>query len=299
MQISSFDVTISPPASSYERVVEMKGRDAQPDIRELVEILETDPITVSHLLRQVNSPQYSLRQNVTALERAVAMLGFDAVRNTILTEWYIKKKEGAYTDAARNAYTYIVRTSVAAGAIAKKLVGKSRLNDGSTVVTCALTHQLGRLALLASDPVAYSGLWSQASTPFGETISLPPGIGRELVHYRTDYTRLGAEIANKWELPAELGESIRYHSDPEKCEEADRRVIMAVSVAQLTARSLFEPAEALDRDQSLTRVQKAYTEVARECGMLAAELQEFISEIKPMALEKARSVGLHPPEPGR
>lgn len=297
MQITSFDVTISPPASSYKRVLEMKARDIQPDIRELVSFLETDPVTVAHLLRQVNAPEYSLRQNVTSLERAVAMLGFDAVCNTIMTEWYIKKKEGAYTDAARKAYTYIVRTSVAAGAVARELVGRMRFNDASTVITCALLHQLGRFALLATDPVTYSGLWTPATTPNHQPISIPPGIGRELVHYRTDYARLGADIAREWELPAELKESIRFHSDPEKFEDADRRVIMVVAVAQITARSLYEPPEDLNRDQSATRVQKAFVEVGKETGMLVTELKDFLDQAKKTAYEKSRSLGLHPQEP--
>ncbi len=296
MQISSFELVISPPASSHQGVLEMKAQDVQPDIRGLVDFLETDPVTVCHLMRQVNSPEFSLRQNVTALERAVAMLGFDAVCSAILKEWAVEKEEGVYTEAARGAYSYIVRTSVAAGAVAKELVRKGRMNDGSTVVTCALMHQLGRLALLGTDPITYSGLWTDAQTPAGEPVKLPPGIGRELVHYRTDYTKVGADIARRWELPAELRESIRFHSDPEKVEDADRRVVMAVAVAQMTARSMFEPPDALNRDQSKTRAEKAYIEMSKECGMLRAELEIFLSEAKEVAFEKARKVGLHPQE---
>lgn len=296
MPISSFELAISPPASSYRRVLEMQSLEVQPDISTLVEFLETDPVTVCHLLRQVNSPEYSLRRNVTALDRAVAMLGFEAVCNTILREWAVAKREGAYSAAARSAYTYIIRSSVTAGAIARALVRKARLNDGSAVVTCALMHQLGRLALLGSDPITYSGLWTDARTSSGEPIKIPPGIGRELVHYRTDYTKIGAEIARQWDLPAELRESIRFHSDPERAEEADRTVMMAVAVAQMTARSLFEPADALERDQSRTRVEKAYTEMAKECGMLLAELHTFLADAKQAALEKVRNAGLHPQE---
>lgn len=296
MQNPTFDLRISPPASSYKRVLELRELEVQPDIRALVGFLETDPLTVSHLLRQVNSPEYSLRQNVSALERAVAMLGFDAVCSIILKEWAVEKEDGAYSEAARGAYTYIVRTSVAAGAIAKELVRKARLSDGSTVVTCALMHQLGRLVILGSDPITYSSLWTDARTPSGEPIKLPPGIGRELVHYRTNYRRVGADIADKWDLPTELRETIAFHSDPEKSEENDRRVLMTVAVAQMTARSLFEPAHELNRDQSAARVERAYTEVARECGILVAELHDFLADTKPAALDKAQYAGLHPRE---
>lgn len=296
MQISSFELNISPPASSYQTVLEMKGREVQPDILGLVDFLETDPVTVCHLLRQVNSPEYSLRQNVTALERAVSMLGFETACTTILKEWSAEKKNGVYSEAARGAYTYIVRTSVAAGTIAKTLARKAQMSDVSTVVTCALMHQLGRLAILGTDPITYSGLWTDARMPTGEPIKLPPGIGREMVHYRTDYTKIGSNIAGQWDLPAELRGSIRFHSDPEKVEDADRRVIMAVAVAQMTARSLFEPPDALNRDQSKVRVEKAYVEVARECGMLLAEVEALLSDAKGAAFERAQLVGLHPLE---
>lgn len=292
----AFDVTVSPPAYSFSRVLELKAPGAQPNIKEFGAFLERDPVTVAHLLRQVNSPDKGLEQNVASLERAVTMLGFDAVCNTVLTEWYAEKSEGIYSESARNAYAYIVRTSIASGAIAKEIARAVAIDDGSTVVTCALLHQLGRLALLASDPTTYSSLWTTAESPMGEVVSLPPGIGRELVHYRTDYMRLGAEIASKWELPAELRQTIRYHADPEKADEPERLVVMAVAAAQMTARSLFEPASALDRDQSLSRVEKAYMQLARRADMLVADFKDFLSDIKPKAFERAQSAGLLPEE---
>ena len=292
METASYDLTLSPPAGSFKSIMKMRSREKQPDMQELVEALERDPVMAAHLLRQVNSPFYSLRQSVTALDRAITMLGFDAVCNTLFVETYTKKREGIDAEEARGAYDYIVRTSVAAAALAKDLARFLKMADRATVMTSALLHQLGRFALLAGDPVAYSTLWRKMKAPSGREIYVPPGIGREIIHFRTDYMRLGAEIARKWELPADLRESIRYHSDPERVEDADRKVVLIVAVSQQFARTVFEPREELNRDQSATRVQKALVDLAKEYGVGSSEIESFLDEQKFHAFESANKLEL-------
>ena len=292
MESPSYELTVSPPAESLKRIMEMRSRERQPDIQELIAVVERDPVTSAHLLRQVNSPFYSLRQNVTALERAITMLGFDAVCNTVFIETYARKKEGSDTEEARGAYSYIVRTSAASALVARELARMLKIADRGTVMTAALIHQIGRLELLSLDPASYGALWKRVKAPSGKEIHVPPGIGREIVHFRTDYMRLGAEIARQWELPTDLRESIRYHSDPDRVEEADRTVVLAVAVSQQFARTVFEPRDELNRDQSATRVAKALLDLAKQFTVPSAEIENLLNEEKFKAYESAMDIQL-------
>lgn len=291
MQTSSYDLTLSPPAASFEHVDEMRARGTQPDVQELIDFLQYDPVSAAHLLRQANSPSRSGRQVVTSLDRAVTTLGFDAVCNSIYIETFARKVSGSDTPEFRRAYRYIMRISVAAAEIASGLALRLEMQERSAVRTGALIHQLGRMALLSSEAAAYPPLWKKAD-PDSDDVSLPPAIGREVARFGTDYMRLGAEIARHWQLPTALVEAVRYHSDPERVEGDDRQMVFVVAVSQLAARSLYESESDLDRDQSADRVENAFLELTRNFPISRGVLDDFINEAKSSAYDTSSRIKL-------
>lgn len=286
------DLTLVPPQRSRRLVEQMRARDTQTEVHDLVELVEQDPVTTVHLLRQVNSPIHSLRQSVSSLDRAVTMLGFDAVANTIFVETHSKSSAPVRSPAARRAFAYLMGTSVAASRVADALAHFLKVEEHATVRTAALIHQLGRMALLSSDPRAYTALWTDGVTRAGKPGVFPPGIGQEIARFGIDYTRHGARIARTWNLPSVLVESIRCHADPDRADTADRHIVRVVAVSQYAARSLFESDDALDRDQGSERSERASDQLANAYGLSRSDLDEFLEDAKESAYRVAAALDL-------
>lgn len=288
----SEDLSLAPPAETFRLMEEMQTRESQPEIQETIEILELDPVTTAHLLRQVNSPIFALRQSVASLDRAATMLGFDAISNTVFVETFSPKPDSLSSSRARLAYAYLIQTSITASLIADGLAHHLKMEQPGAVRTGAIVHQLGRMALLSTQPEKYVPLWKESAGPGGLDVALPPGIGRELVTFRTDYMRHGEQIAKDWGLPRNLRDSIRHHGDPERADETDRVFVLAVSVSQYAARTMFESDDDLDRDQGTERIVQATAELANAFDIPRKQLENFLKDAKQPAYRKAISVDL-------
>lgn len=292
MSDSTYDVSLPPPRQTLSKIEEMRARESQPDIQELIDVLELDPVTTLHLLRQVNSPIYQLRQHVATLDRAATMLGFDAVSNTVFIESHIPKPEALDEPRALAAYAYVVRTSVTASLVADILAHQLKMEQHGAVRTAAMLLQLGRLALLSMRTDEYVPMWTEATSPTGESVAVPPGIGREIVRLGTDYTRLGEQIAREWNLPRSLSESIRHHTSPDRAGDAERHLVLAAGVSQYAARTIFEPENELDRDQGKERIAQAVGELAAAFDASRSRIDEILDEAKQAAYRQAAAVEL-------
>lgn len=288
----TYDLSLSPPARSLQLVEEMRSRATQPEIQELVALLECDPISTAHLLRQVNSPLSTPRQGVSSIDRAVTILGFEAVAITVFVETHADRPAGANNRMAQLAYEYVVKTGVTAGFIAHTLARFLKMERHSAARTAALIHQLGRMGLLSVDSAMYTPLWKETTTPSGRPVALPPGIGRETAHFQTDYTRHGEQLAVNWKLPPNLAESVRYHADPERAEDADRDVVLVVAVSQYAARTMFESGKDLERDQGTERFERATALLAQAHGLTRTKLEELLEDARKSAYERANGIDL-------
>lgn len=252
----------------------------QPEVQDIVSLLGHDPITAAHVLRQVNSPVHSLRQQVGSIDRAATMLGFDSVANTVFIEEHVPKTAAIQSPRADLIRTYVVKVSVTASLIAHQLARAFDMERPDTIRTAGLLHLLGRMALLSEDADTYIPMWSDSETPAGRPNVVPPGIGREMVHFRTDFARHGEKIAKEWKYPSVLTESIRYHMDPERSNDTDGMTVRAVAVSQFAARSMFEREEHLGRDQADERIEQALGDLARTIGASAERVEQVVREAK-------------------
>src|SRR4051794_239672 len=50
------------------------------DLREIAQVIHTDPALTAAVLRLVNSPLFSVRQSITSVLQATALLGLDRLR---------------------------------------------------------------------------------------------------------------------------------------------------------------------------------------------------------------------------
>ena len=72
------------------RVLELTGDD-RATARHLQDLIETDPVLASRILQLVHRSDSGVRGEVNSIERAVVLLGFDAVRSAVLAVGVFQK----------------------------------------------------------------------------------------------------------------------------------------------------------------------------------------------------------------
>jgi hypothetical protein len=109
-----------------------------------------------------------------------------------------------------------------------------------------LLHDIGKLAIIAR-------LGDHATMPSGSN-----GSPRQLEAgaYGTDHAGLGANLAHRWGLPADLVNAIRWHHDPQKAFEptdppALRQTAFLVQVANELAKYAYPYSEQMELDASV------------------------------------------------
>ncbi|MEO1129655.1 MAG: HDOD domain-containing protein, partial [Planctomycetota bacterium] len=143
--------TLSPIAT---RVLEMTG-SAETELHELVALVESDPTLSAKLLAMCRRSDRGAGR-VTTVERAVVMLGFEAVRAALLSVEVFEllddpadttDRGGAPPFERRDLWLYAVGVGCAAELIAERHQTTAERARPDEAFVCGLLHDLGRIAL--------------------------------------------------------------------------------------------------------------------------------------------------------
>jgi putative nucleotidyltransferase with HDIG domain len=165
------------------------------EIRELVRLIEGDPVLSSALLRTANSAAYAAAQPVETLDAATMRIGLRSLRSMLYS---ISVRGAILSNKSLGSYAEEVwRQASSMAAIARALATPLRL-DPERAYLIGLLHDIGKLPLL--------GLLGQEKD-CSPTQAL---VGRLFLGY---HEAAGAALARAWKLPAELGEVAGNHHD--------------------------------------------------------------------------------------
>jgi len=189
------------PAMSVtaQRVIEITG-NKNANASELQEVILYDQALSTHLLRVANSPFYSPRTEVTEVQRAVVLLGFDQVKKICV--YYatqgILKRPGL---AEKLLWEHSLGVSVAARVLAEAWHPES----APSAFTAGLLHDVGKSVLMGVPDANYEDLMR---TFYNEGIPLVE-LEQEALGFT--HAEVGLEVGRHWKLPATLVNAIRYH----------------------------------------------------------------------------------------
>ncbi len=185
------------------KILKVAG-SADANAAEVTRLIATDQGLASKVLGTCNSAYYGLPQRVKTLSRAVALLGFKAVRNLVLVHSLPWKRSATPTFADQMIFTHAAATAVAAGVIA----GLTKRADPEEALLGGLMHDAGRLALSQAAPDEYEPVMKAIYNLEGDTIEL------ERRALGVDHAQIGEQILKKWSFPQELVAVARSHHDP-------------------------------------------------------------------------------------
>lgn len=259
---------------------------------DVVRLVESDPALTATVLRlcRVADRTGSRRDPMPTLARAIALLGFNTLRNAVLTVGVLQSvppphpvAPGAPVGLDRPGFW---RHSLAVAVVAERLARRSpRLRvEPELAFVAGLLHDLGKLALDHVLPQAYAQVVELARTHRGDLSAW------EIRVLGVDHHRAGRRLAEHWGLPVPLAQAMALHRAPASGEPgAD-----GPSVGDLPR--LVGVADALVRERHVGYSGNHTTPYAAARGAAmgfdAAVLDETAAALFPALAERATALGL-------
>ena len=197
---------------SVQRILEL-SRDINCSPKDLVGVIEKDPVMTMKLLRVLNSAYYSFPRQITSVNQSVVYLGLNTIKNMALSfaALGVLPKNNA---AGFDVQDYLMHSLTTAG-LARLLSQKFKVAeaDANDCYLAGLLHDFGKVVFAQFMPQEFK----QALTlSIEQSISL-----REAEHQviGTDHTVVGAMLVEKWQFPSGIATLIlEHHITPESGE---------------------------------------------------------------------------------
>jgi HD-like signal output (HDOD) protein/signal transduction histidine kinase len=179
---------------------------------EIVRLIESDPALTARIMKLVHRADIGAGTGVSTVERAVVLLGFEAVRNAVLAVSVFELFQSAGTASAmfsrNDLWKHCIAVACCAELLAASMVaaaGKAAGVEPSEAFICGLLHDLGKVALDAALPKSFARVVEAAELLRGNIADL------ERTVIGLDHMVVGKRLAERWELPANLRDCIWLH----------------------------------------------------------------------------------------
>ena len=186
---------------SVQRILELT-RDVNSTPKDLVDVIDKDPVVTVKILKVVNSAYYSLPKQITSIGHAVVYLGFNTIKNlalSIAAIGMLPKDSVSGFDVQK----YLLHSLATAG-IAKLLAGRVKNADPMDCFIAGLLHDFGKVVFAQLMPNEFRSALEKSKN---EGISLHTAFQQTI---GADHVLVGAMLVEKWRFAPHLIETIRY-----------------------------------------------------------------------------------------
>ena len=196
---------------------------------EVSRLISQEPCLAARVLKVANSSYYGLSRNVTTIQRALVILGWDAARGIAAAACLDRTMMRAPESALIQRQALVVH-SLATGTAAEMLARPLGKDRASEAFIAGLLHNLGLpvQALLgaASLPALMASL---AEDPAQDIRAL------EVRHGLVSHETCAAVVFESWRLPATLIDATTHHHQPDEAPERHRQLAWLVHVGMQVA----------------------------------------------------------------
>jgi HD-like signal output (HDOD) protein len=258
------------PASA-QAILRLTG-SANSTPRELVEVIQNDPIVTVKVLRVVNSAYYSLPRPITSIDGAVVFLGFNTIKHMALSIAALSLLPHN-PQAVFDAKSY-VNHSLTTASVARALGTRFPAIDAHDFFIAGLLHDFGKVVLAQVLPTQFNQALDYS---LAHGISLHPA----LLHITgVHHAEIGAMLLEKWRFPAVLVQALRgQYSDYVPGSEVALCVQAANQISKLIGAdfAIRAPAEGLSpaMEQALGGTLDEVLESLGDIGVVLEEGSKF------------------------
>ncbi len=179
--------------------------DPMTNASDLASLISRDQGMVTKILTVANSPFYGLTKKISTIEFAIVILGFENIKNIIVALSMMGALKGNSKNWDRKKYWY---HCLAVASMAKRLAEDLGYSKSGEAFTAGLLHDLGLAILqlyLNKESEKVYNLMNSKSLVFLEA-------EKEILG--ATHQEIGSYLAEKWNLPKPLSDSILFHHNP-------------------------------------------------------------------------------------
>jgi HD-like signal output (HDOD) protein len=186
------------------RVLELASK-AECSPKDLVRVVEQDPVMTMKILKLVNSAYFGLSRPINSISHGIIFIGINTIKNLALTIAAIGMLPSR-NEAGLDMNRFLLHSLGTAG-VAKRLAGHMGVpdKDSSDYFISGLLHDFGKVVLAqfkAKDFAHALHLAEDGTRPLYLCEQEVLGM---------DHAEIGGILATSWKLPEPLAQSIRYH----------------------------------------------------------------------------------------
>ena len=197
--------------------------------------ISSDVTLTTDLLKLVNSAAFSLNSPCQSILKAVQLVGTRGLRNLLFSLGSMKNLTDA-SDENTKIWKHSNKVAFFSYNLARSLCGSKReIVDDSYV--CGLLHDMGKIIFYNTHQDSmkqFSEICTKKNLPLTIFEQICSGV---------NHGEIGAMIAEKWNFPTVIGQSIRYHHTPDAAPEEYRTICEIVYLANMIANYSEEEVE--------------------------------------------------------
>ncbi len=252
---------------SVQKILDLT-RDVACAPKDLVQVIDRDPVVTVKVLRVVNSAYYGLAKQITSVNHAVVFLGFNTIKNLALSIAAIGMLPSNPL-AGFDGQRYLLH-SLTTAAIARQLAQRLPEADVHDCFIAGLLHDFGKVVVAQFMPMEFRrsmelSLWN--GQPLHAALCEVIGV---------DHAEVGAMLAEKWRFAPHLVQCIRHLHSPEHC---DTDMMACVFAANQISQRL-----GLDYGGSMVAAPLPVTVTNRLAGQID-EVQASLGDLAPLLNE--------------
>lgn len=174
---------------------------------QLASIIEKDTVMSGNVLRLVNSAAYARRGEINSIPHAIAVLGLNKLRNTVLglsisRMWASVRMPASWSHQRFNLH------SIATAVLADHIAQHAEANYPEGAFVSGLLHDFGKLLIAVAYPDEY-GRAGELAVASGRPLS---ECEREILG--ASHAECAAIALIEWNLPQPILSAVVYHHDP-------------------------------------------------------------------------------------
>lgn len=175
--------------------------------RDLAGVITDDQVLTARLLKLVNSSFYGFPQRISTVTNAIVLLGFDAIRNLLLTtsvfDLFADRNKKIQQDQER-FWDHSLGCAVGA-----KVIGSYLRHDKiEELFVSGLLHDIGKIVEMLFLPDEFA----KVVAAINKNNILMITAEEQVLGY--NHAEIGKLLADRWNLPVKLEQVIAHHHQP-------------------------------------------------------------------------------------
>lgn len=200
--------------------------DPKSSAQALHKIVSHDPALVTRILKVVNSAFYGLPGQIGSIERAIVLLGLNAVKNIAVAASMGQLFRGAKLCEGFTAKD-LWRHCVAVGVASREIARQMKLPMADEAFLAGMIHDTGILVSLQLWPEQLRTVCERARTV--GTVTAFCEMEREMIG--ADHQQLGMALAEQWKFPRSCQLVAGNHHNPQTLGDQSRLLVSVVYAA--------------------------------------------------------------------